>query len=110
MVQSRYFWRVQRTGGLKVPLNTLQLFPNDWAMLLQIVWQFRDSHPIDSSTAFVPLDSANACSQFFRSQTSAISCSLLTMLSALRVAISALVPSAESLGASLLLISVEGQL
>src|SRR5215211_5132860 len=53
------------------------------------------------------LTRANACSQFFRSQTSSISCSLLTMLSALRFAISVSVPSPESLGASLLLISVK---
>ena len=53
------------------------------------------------------LTRANACLQFLRSQTSSINCSLLAGLSASRFATNDSVPSAESLGASLLLISVK---
>src|SRR5437667_6756771 len=53
------------------------------------------------------LTRANACWQFFRPQTSSISCSLLAGLSASRFAANDSVPATESLGASLLLTSAK---
>ena len=34
-----------------------QLFPDDWPMLLQVLWQLPDGHPIHASAPFVGLDS-----------------------------------------------------
>src|SRR5215510_7593063 len=51
------------------------------------------------------LTCANACLQFSRSQTSSINCSPMAGLSVLRFAVSDSVPSAEAVGASLLLSS-----
>src|SRR5712691_4598505 len=62
------------------------------------------------STPALPLlllTRANACWQFFRPQTSSISCSLLAGLSASRFAANDSVPSPEPLGASLLLTSAK---
>src|SRR5437879_10457877 len=63
--------------------------------------------PSPPGLPLLALTRANACLQFSRSQTSSINCSPIARLSVPRFAASDSVPSADTLGASLLLSSVK---
>src|SRR2546427_8375852 len=66
--------------------------------------------PSTPGLPLLALTRANACLQFSRSQTSSINCSPIARLSVPRFAASDSVPSADSLGASLLLSSVKANI
>ena len=85
-----------------------QLFPNGWPVLLQVRWQLLDGHPVDSRTSLVGLDSCSMPAYSFPARR--LLPSVVRLSPGFRFCASPSndsVPSAELLGASLLLVSVK---
>ncbi|CAN5434694.1 hypothetical protein BH20ACI3_BH20ACI3_18820 [soil metagenome] len=99
-----YFYALHR---LRFVSPAQQLFSDGWPMLFQIAWQLLDGHPVNASATFIALDSGQCLlavlspADFFHQ--------LLTTSRAFCLALrrKRLVPSSESLGASLLLTSAK---
>src|SRR5215472_7547152 len=80
-----------------------QLFPNLWPMLLQVLRELFDGHPVCPGLPLLALTCCSACLLFSSPQTSSMSRSVPARLSDLRFATSVSVPFPMVVGASLLL-------